>query len=200
MTVVPPLRRALLPVAVLVLPVLLWAPGCVKIEKGTPAEATETSEMRASNVRTAWASRILDATPTEVVALLVQHVDSVTRSYVDFGHQVANEWEEAEQGRGQAVPGDEMREVVAAWTRGEQPLLKANDDNLEFAYRTARESAFFDAPTLEALGRLVDAYYGLYDGVFLPSGDREEYLDRLWDAERSVSRTVDEVREELRRY
>jgi hypothetical protein len=185
---------------VVLITLLLTAPACVKIEKGTPAEATETSEMRASNARSDWANRILDATPVGVVELLVQHVEGVTRSYVDFGHEIADEWESGERGRGEPLPAAEIRRLITAWTEPEQPILKANDDNLEFAYMTARESAYFDASTLEALSRLVGGYYGVYDAVFLPSGTREEYVDRLWAAEREVDRAADEVREELRRY
>ena len=190
-------RAALLPL--LAVSVCFWS-SCVKIEKGSPDEAAAHADMQASNLRTEWANRILDAEPLEVGQLLIAHAEAVSRSYAEYGHQVALEWEEGETQSGRTIPGSEMRTVIAGWNESNRPVLQANEDNLEYAYAVARDARYFDDAAMSALKNVVDAYYTVYNAVFLPSSDRTAYADEVWQAERGARRAVDEARQELSRY
>ncbi len=124
-------RLSILP-AVLMAAALLVGCSAIKIETGqTQQEAVATSESQARRIRSEWADRLLSASPPEMVQLLVRHVDSVSARYVIYGFHVVDEWQQGNSGRGENVPDDEMRQVVDAWTKNQQPILTAWEDNLE---------------------------------------------------------------------
>lgn len=193
-------RLSILP-AVLMAAALLVGCSAIKIETGqTQQEAVATSESQARRIRSEWADRLLSASPPEMVQLLVRHVDSVSARYVIYGFHVVDEWQQGNSGRGENVPDDEMRQVVDAWTKNQQPILTAWEDNLEYALQLIKESGFFDTGFLQMLQKLADQYYRVYSTVFYPAGDVERYETALHETQREIETLSDAVKDESARY
>ncbi|MEW6413345.1 MAG: hypothetical protein AB1483_12885 [Candidatus Zixiibacteriota bacterium] len=173
----------------------------MKIETGaSPERAAEISEETAGRIRREWAAQVKQATPYQVAGLLVEHFDRVTAVYFHFGRELVEKWREGEQGRGQVIPGSEMREMVDRWTETQQPVLTAYDDNLELAYRELTTSGIFADDFRRILKRLVDEYYGVYSAVFLPMGTLGEYEHRLEQVEYEAEAISQEYRDYLERF
>ena len=167
-------------VALAVMPAVVVSCSAIKIETGqTQEEAVQSAEIRARQIRSDWANRFQQATPLEMGRLLTRHVDSVSARYVAYGFQVAAQWRDGNAGRGVNVPDREMREVVAAWTERQQPILMAYEDNLEYGLERVKETRYFGQDFLDLLAELVDQYYEVYSAVFYPSGTVEEYEETL---------------------
>ena len=132
--------------------------------------------------------------------MLVRHVDSVSARYVIYGFHVVDEWQQGNSGRGENVPDDEMRQVVDAWTKNQQPILTAWEDNLEYALQLIKESGFFDTGFLQMLQKLADQYYRVYSTVFYPAGDVEKYEIALQETQREIETLSDAVKDESVRY
>ena len=174
---------------------------CVKIETGqTPDEAKASSEARASQIRSEFALQMRGATPPDIAALMATHFERVTGAYFQFGNEVIKQWEEGEKGRGQAIDGAEMRKFVTAWTDGQQPILTAYDDNLEYAFAQLEQSQYFRESFLHEVQALVDKYYEAYSVVFLPTGSLDDYKYKLDQERYSAENQVAGYREALSAY
>jgi hypothetical protein len=172
--------------------------GCVKIETGrTPEEARESADVRAKTIRGEWASRLMDKTPPQIADLVAGLISSVTRQYLDYGGKVAEQWREATAGRGQEVSAEEMRRVVSAWTKSEQPILTANEDNIEYGVQRLRETGHLNSDGVDLLDRIVAEYYNTYTAVFLPAGKVDDYETRMTEQRRKNERATEEFRSSL---
>jgi len=175
----------------IVLSALLTSAGCVKIETGqTVEEAEASSEDRAGRIRSDWAGRIQRSSPRQIGELLKMHIDSTAAKYVDYGFRITREWETGNRGRGEVIPADEMTTIVEGWNRAQKPILKADEDNMEYAWEELKAAHLFDPTTLDLFKQLVDQYYDVYSIVFYPVstvGDYEESLHRARSATERVS-------------
>ncbi|MEW5994393.1 MAG: hypothetical protein AB1744_08350 [Candidatus Zixiibacteriota bacterium] len=184
-----------------VLCLFLTTCSAIRIETGqTEEEAIESAEDQAGHIRAQFADQIGRGTPVDQAGLLIRHIDTTAARYILFGHEVAREWREGNQGRGREVPDAEMREVVAAWTRRQGPILTAWEDNLEFGLRTVRESRHFAPDFLELLDELADQYYKVYSAVLYPSGSVEDYELAVEQARQVIELLSRRCRLELEKY
>jgi hypothetical protein len=79
-----------------------------------------------------------------------------------------------------------MRETVARWNKTQQPVLKANEDVLEYGVEQIVRSGAFGQPVLEPVNRLRDQYYQVYSAVFFPKGSVEEYQQTVQAAKGEI--------------
>lgn len=183
------------------LSLLLSGCGAVKIETGqTKEEAVESSRERSSLIRSQWAEQVDAASPVGKVELLITHVDGTMERYLNFADEVKYQWQRAEDGRGQQVSSEEMRKMIDAWSETQGPLLKANDDNLEYARRQALATNFFGPDFDERIDGLCDQYYDAYSAIFFPTGTLEEYTDGLLRAQRELDQEIDLTQDALAAY
>ncbi len=175
--------------------------GCVKIETGqTVAEATESNEFKARQIRSEWATQLHRATPIETAQLVKRHIDSVSAMYLRYGLKVAEEWRKGNEGRGQAVDAGEMRQVVDAWVEAQKPILNAYEDNLEFGLDRIKESRFFAGESLTILEKLMEQFYANRSIVFYPNQDVGYYEFRLTEAQKSTESLSRELGLEIGKY
>jgi hypothetical protein len=173
----------------------------VKIETGqTTEEAVESSRERGSLIRSQWAQQVDAAEPVGMVDLLISHVEGVTERYFGFADEVKYQWQQAEEGRGQQVSSEEMREMIDAWSVRQRPILDANDDNLEYARRQALASNLFGPDFKERLDGLCDQYYSAYSTIFYPTGTLEEYADDILQAQRELDQVIEMTQGALATY
>jgi hypothetical protein len=177
--------------------------GCssVKIETGqTKEEATESYRQRASTMRSEWAHQVDAAAPVARAELLVSLVQKVAEQYFAFGDEVRYRWQEAEDGRGEEVSAAEMRKMIQLWSETQKPVLKANDDNLEYTRRQIRATNFFDPDFEKQVDGLCDKYYEVYSTIFFPTNDLRQYTDDLSQARLELDNEVDETQDALKPY
>ena len=186
---------------VVVLSALLTAGGCVKIETGqTIEEAEASSEDRAGRLRSDWAGRIQRSSPLQVGQLLKMHIDSTAARYVEYGFRIAREWETGSQGRGEIIPADEMTTIVEGWNRGQKPILKADEDNLEYAWAELQAGRHFDRTTEDLFKQMVNQYYEVYSIVFYPVGTVADYEESLYQVRSETERLSTELDRMLAGY
>ncbi len=173
----------------------------IKIETGqTQGEAIESSQAQAKMLRASWANRFQQATPPEMARLLIYHVDSVTARYVTYGFGVAAQWREGSANRSDKITDTEIRDGMAQWIETQKPILKAYEDNLEYALERIRQSRYFHQNFLDLLGELAGQYYRVYSVTFSPSGSVEEYEQTLDVAKRDTEMISARCQAELDRY
>ncbi len=171
--------------------------GCVKIESGSAEEGRQPAQSKARRTRAQWANQFQNATPEQMVDLVVRHVEFATNNYLRFGRDILYEWRRGEEGRGEPIPGSDMIPVVEAWADSEQPVLKAWEENLEYGLDRVRETNRLDQPDMDALAALADQFYAFYSFVMFPSGSSEDYAAGLDDLERNTEVLMEDARYEL---
>lgn len=166
----------------------LLAFGCVKIETGpqTVEDATDAAQARANDRRVEWAERLQSAQPEEKVRFWRMFVDSTCAGYIGYGMKIAGQWREGNAGRGTPINADEMRETIARWNKTQQPVLKANEDVLEYGVEQIVRCGAFGKPVLEPVNRLRDQYYQVYSAVFFAKGTVEEYQQTVQEAKGEI--------------
>ncbi|MBU8934688.1 MAG: hypothetical protein KOO62_11885 [candidate division Zixibacteria bacterium] len=174
----------IVPIGVLLISLLvigLVMVGCgVRIETGqTNEEAVASSETRARGIRSNWARRVDNTAPGEVANLLRNYVDSTSGSLLDYGWRLEERWLEGNAGRGEAIPDNEIHEVIDSWIGRERPILKAWEDNIEYTWELIRQQAYYDERQMNAIQGVIDQYYSVYSGVMYPNGTVEDYGDWL---------------------
>ena len=173
----------------------------LKIETGqTVDEATESNQQRASRIRANWAEELRNKPPMTMAGLVKTHIDSVSAMYLRYGYQIVDQWQQGNEGRGQAVDASEMRQVVNSWVAAEKPILKAYEDNLEYGLRLVRDSRHYDQSTMDIFDQLARAYYDCHSVVFYPNQNVENYEEELINTERTIHRLSEELDRELRNY
>jgi len=175
--------------------------GCVKVQTGHSAEERkESSTTRAAAIQAEFAARLREADPVGKVELLSSEVRFVAGRYQEFGRQFADEWQEAEEGRGVAVEAEEMRRMIDLWIDADKPILKAWDDNLETALEEIKRSQVFDQRLISTATQLLNVVYRLTSSVIYPGNTLSEYRARQADAAAEVDLEGDELERELYRY
>ena len=137
---------------------------------------------------------LLEATPAKTF------IDSVAASYFRFGSDLANQWYQGNEGRGEDVPASEMRQMIDGWLDSNQPLLQGYEDVVEYGWERLKEIGFFDGRTEDLLQESMDNYYEVYSAVFYPTGvlrDYEERLERLRFDTEQLSR---DIQDDIARY
>jgi hypothetical protein len=168
----------------------------VRIETGqTREEAVESSEDLARGIRAEWATRIKSVSPTEIAALEADLIGQVVDIYVGFGRRVAEQWHEAESGRGEVVAAEEMRKMIDLWVEREWPILKAREDNIEYGADRLREDGIVSESALEAVNKLVLHMYEVYNAVFFPMGTLSDYEVGLDRAHQEAQRLMQQYRQ-----
>ena len=173
--------------------VIIISSGCVKIQTGQTAdEAAQSSELRAKQIRSHWANRINSATPKEIGYLIGEHYKNINSIIYDYGNQIAQRWQEGQEGRSEKIEDVEMRKMVDLWLSGQKPILKAYEDNLEYAWEQLKLSDYFNEKFMSQLEELIEMYYRLYSKILIPQGSMEDY-NYILDTVKSES---DEILEE----
>ncbi len=173
----------------------------LKIETGqTVDEATESNQQRAGRIRSNWAEQLRNKPPMTMAELVKTHIDSVSAMYLRYGYKIVGEWQQGNEGRGQAVDASEMRQVVNSWVVAEKPILKAYEDNLEYGLRLVRDSRHYDQSTMDLFDQLARAYYDCHSVVFYPNQNVEFYEEELIDIERRIRQLSGELDRKLRVY
>jgi hypothetical protein len=113
---------------------------------------------------------------------------------------MVRQWKEGEEGRGVVITGEEMRGLIDRSLASERPILKAWEDNLEYAYRVIKIDGFFTGNMLDLLQQLLDAYYELNSAVMYPMGTVDDYEYRLDNRRREFETVVSEIRRIAGRY
>jgi len=174
---------------------------CVNIETGqTPEEARESSESKASSIRSEWATRFESAQPLERARLLAGFLDDISSRYIDYGYRVVDSWREAQEGKGGEIPANEMRRMVGKWTEKEKPVLRANEDNIEYGLQRFKDTGFFTQSSLDLMSQIVSQYYEIYNVVFLPGGTVDDYEDSLGQNQRQMESLLTDFKNELENY
>jgi hypothetical protein len=177
--------------------------GCgVRVQTGPASDEqqTERSEVTGKNQRIVWKNRFDAAPARQRLAFLKDYIDSTVANYFRFGQNIADEWRKGEEGRSEAISGDEMRRRIDATLTTQRPILEANDDVVDYAMGRIEEDRFFDRVTMEIVRRYRDGYFHVYDVVFLPAATRQEYLDRLYSEQSRLENLSREVGNDLGRY
>lgn len=175
--------------------------GCINVKTGhSGEEARGFSSDRASTIRSDFAGQLNRASAGEKVRLILRHAEFVQGQYVKYSVNIASQWHDAEQGRGETVPAEEMRQMINAWTEKERPILKAWDDNLELAWDQIKQESFFDQTMFEALEEVIRMYYEVYSAVMFPVSNTYEYVDRVLFTVSEANQAKADAEFELRRY
>lgn len=178
------------PVRLLLGLALVVAAGCVKIETGpqTAEDATDAAGARANQQRVQWAEQFQRAQPEEKVRLWRLFVDSTCANYIQYGFKVAEQWRQGNAGRGSSISAEEMQQTVDRWNKTQQPIIKANEDVLEYGVEQIKLTNAFGPPVLEPITHLRDQYYALYSVVFFPRGTVDEYQQAVQAAKGEIER------------
>ena len=184
--------------------VFLLTMGCssVRIQTGPPTEkqATAASEDRGQGMRSKWADQLGRARPMEKMWMVRQLIDSTGALLLRIGRQISQQWSEGEVGRGQEIPPDEMRGVIEASFRTDQPLLDAYDEMVDYGVDEVRLTRHFDETTIGYLTELRDHYDRIHGEVLYPSLGRVAYEDNLLDLGYEAERLSAQLKQDLERY
>ena len=178
--------------------------GCsaVRIQTGPPTEtqATRTSEERGQGLRSQWADQLSRAKPLDKMWMVRQNIDSTGALLIRIGEQISDQWSQGEIGRGQEISPDEMRGVIEASVRTDQPLLDAYDDMVDHGVNEVRYTNFFDEETVQYLLELRDHYDKTHGEVLYPSISRVDYEENLRTLQSEAERLSAQLKNDLLRY
>jgi len=180
---------------------MLGACSSIKIETGaTPEEKGAVADRQASDLRTTWTANFSRASRYQKADLLKAHIDSTSERLYGLGGQFAREWRKGNEGRGQTIPADEMRQVFENSVASQRSILKAWEDNLEYGWEWVRDSGQFNQTMYDLYEQMVDEYYEAYSGVFYPESTVEAYEDRNAESQTRMRNLSDRLESELRRF
>jgi hypothetical protein len=182
--------------------VLVVACSSVKIQTGPASdeEATQTSEMRGKGLRGEFKNRLDKAGPLEKIQLWTDFVDSTTVRYLRFGINIADQWRQGSEGRGQEVAAAEMQQLIDNSIAADRPMLESYDDIVDYGLAEIRQTYFVDKKTEALLTELRDHYYEVYGFAFIPNGTRSDYERGLEELRVSTEELANQVDIEIRRY
>ena len=191
-------------VVLILLPLVLAVWGCqsITIRTGPPTdeEAAAQSADLGSRVRSEWTDKLSRASLPQQAALLKSFVDSTCARYVQYGFQIVDMWRDESDRRGVEIPVADIRQIVDASTRTDQPLFEAYEDVLEYGIDGIRDARYFETQTEELLIEYRDHYLDVYAAVFYPNGSREEFESRLRTLQVESEELSLRLKEELERY
>lgn len=132
--------------------------------------------------------------------MLARKIDAVSSAYVAYSLQVAEQWRDGNNTKGEPIPASDMRRYVQGWVATERPLLDANDDMIEYAFARIKEQGGLDDETVEITRRLIASYYELFSAVFIPNGDVTDYEYTVGQRRSDVQNLVGVLERDLARY
>lgn len=154
----------------------LFFSGCMKIQTGQSAEeAAQSSEIQAKQIRSSWAVKLDNVSSNELALLMAGEFRKVTTYIYDIGLQTADRWQDGEDGRGESVEDSEMQKMVNSWISGLRPIIKAHEDNLEYAFEKYTLFTDYEEETKVKLEYLIDFYYEFYSVILIPQGNLSDY-------------------------
>lgn len=154
----------------------LFFSGCMKIQTGQSAEeAAQSSEIQAKQIRSSWAVKLDNVSSNELALLMAGEFRKVTTYIYDIGLQTADRWQDGEDGRGESVEDSEMQKMVNSWISGLRPVIKAHEDNLEYAFEKYTLFTDYEEETKVKLEYLIDFYYEFYSVILIPQGNLSDY-------------------------
>lgn len=177
--------------------------GCgvnVQTSSGDTEQRSSLSSQTASDLRSDWAARLAAVDTKGKAVLLTDHIERVGRILDSYAAQIVERWHEGNVGRGTPIPDTEMRSIVSASIKGDQPMLEAYDDMIEYAYTKIKEPRFFDSQTLAQIQTLIDDYNELYSLVLYPTGSVDDYQYATGQQLDVLKGQIMAVRGELERY
>lgn len=165
---------------------------CVTIETGQTAdEAARSSEYRAKQIRADWANQLRGISANDISLKVGELYRKTTEVLYDLGKQTSERWQEGEKGRGEKIDAAEMRKMVDLWLTGEKPILKAYEDNLEYALSLLIDQNA-DNYIIEKVEGLLDSYYSFYSTALIPQSDLESYKYELEKHKTDSDRNLNE--------
>lgn len=165
--------------------VILVLVGCVKITTGPPstAERRSTAALLAKDIAVDWANTFNPAPLPRKFELLQGFMDTVVVRLLAYGRTIADRWDEANRGRGAAMPAGEMQQVVDRSLESDRPILEGYENIIEYSVRTIARDYTADPQVLDQLRGLRDLYYEVYNDVFYPAGEADSYREGLTASE-----------------
>jgi hypothetical protein len=192
---------SIVPVLAFVLLLALVACSSVTIQTGqTEEQEQESRERQASDIRSDWSSQFESVSDVRKVVMLQTFIDSVAAAYFRYGSDLAHQWYQGNEGRGEAVPASEMRQMVDSWLDSNQPLLQGYEDIIEYGWARLQDIRFFDETTERLLQASVDNYYDVYSVVFYPSGMLRDYEEKLERARFDTEQLSRDIQDDIARY
>jgi hypothetical protein len=82
----------------------------------------------------------------------------------------------------------------------DMPVIKANEEVLEYGVEEILRSTYFDLEIEKLLKQHRDLYYDVYSAVFYPSGTVDDYEYRMDEAETALMENSDRLEYEMSRY
>lgn len=181
---------------------LLLGSGCVQVttSSGDVDQRQRVAEIRADKLRLEWGQLMQTATNPDLGLKLAEKIREASLLYQDLGRQIANHWEDGNQGRGEPINDSEMQQRVPGWVAGEEPVFRAYDDIVDQALRSFQKSQPFDAMTMGVLQELVDFYTELYTVTVYPKGTVADYRYAVDAQVSKIGVIATEFGQEMARY
>jgi hypothetical protein len=169
--------------------------GCssVQISSGGAEDRTAYAEQTADRLRSEWASRLKSAGPQETMRLFLAHIEEISQRYLSYGRQMADRWEEGNQGRGTDMPSDEISRYFAGWMAAERPILEAYDDMAEYALDRISQSPETPEPVKEQLLDLLKQHYEVYNVLMFPQSTVTDYRHEIEGAVSALQNQIEQV-------
>ncbi len=153
----------------------------VKFETGqTTEEAQTSSKITANKIKSDWAMLINGSSPREVGFHFKTYLDNISNNYIEYGFRLTEKWREGNDGRGEAIPANEMRSVIKSWIIRDKPILIAWEDNIDYARNRMIEDGFYSPETMSLFDYMIDQFNEVYNAVLFPNGDVDNYEDQLF--------------------
>lgn len=181
---------------------LLAACSSVHIQTGPPTdeESTSRSETTAKQFKTEWYTRFEQADPYGKIGLVNDLINQTCVGYIKFGHQIADTWRQANKDQGRPVPASQIQEMVDRSVLTDQPMIQAQTDVVEYGVDQTIATGVFQPDDIDDLNGYRDFFNEVYNGVFLPNGTVEDYVDNLDDLDTKRASLYDQFLRESRRY
>lgn len=155
----------------------------VKFETGqTPEEAKASSQVTVNKIKSDWAILINGSTHREVGFHLRTYLNNISNNFVEYGFRLAEKWREGNEGRGEPIPDNEMRSVIESWIAKDKPILRAWEENIDYAHNRMIEDGFYSQETMSLFDNMIDQFNEIYNAVIFPIGDVDKYEDQLFIA------------------
>ena len=181
---------------------LLAACSSVHIQTGPPTdeESSSRSETTAKQFKTDWYTRLERADAYGKLGLVNDLINQTCVQYIKFGRQVADSWRQANKDQGRPVPASQIQGMVDRSVSTDQPMLQAQTDVIEYGVDQTIASGTFQPDDIDDLNGYRDFFNEVYNGVFLPNGTVEDYVDHLDDLDTRRASLYDQFLQESRRY
>jgi len=173
----------------------------INIQTGPPTdeEFTARSDTQARQFKTEWYTKLDQANSTGKLGLMNELINQTVAGYIKYGRSVAGTWQQANRERGTAVHASEILKMVEQSTATDQPMIQAHTDVVEFGISEIINTGNFEQPLNDTLNSYREFFNEVYNGVFLPNGAVEDYIETLDRLEQRQAAFYEQLVEETRR-